>query len=66
MECPRKLLCRGAFDSVEDAQIYKDEISDFLLGEMDETFNPDDYEEVEMEEEGPAKNQPDEDGWVVV
>jgi singapore isolate B (sub-type 7) whole genome shotgun sequence assembly, scaffold_3 len=39
MECPRKLLCRGAFDSVEDAQIYKDEISDFLLGEMDETFN---------------------------
>lgn len=29
-------------------------------------YNPDDYEEMEMEEEEPAKNQPDEDGWVVV
>ncbi|KNB46138.1 hypothetical protein JH06_2187 [Blastocystis sp. subtype 4] len=120
----------------KDGEIYKDEISDFLLGEMDQTFNcsledgsdeeiaeillhfynscrngdmsvvmnfidknqnfipsvnsyleatkdykryedencdgddeynPDDYEEIDMEEEEPKKkNQPDEDGWVIV
>mgnify|MGYP003262396666 CR=1 FL=1 len=26
-------------DATEDAQIFKDEISEFLLDEMDETFN---------------------------
>ena len=31
----------------------------------DGEMNMDDYEEVEMEEEKP-KNQPDEDGWIIV
>ena len=34
-------------------------------GEDDGEMNMDDYEEVEMEEEKP-KNQPDEDGWIIV
>lgn len=33
--------------------------------EDDGEMNMDDYEEVEMEEEKP-KNQPDEDGWIIV
>ena len=36
---PKEVALQRSLDSVEDAQIYKDEISDFLLGEMDETFN---------------------------
>lgn len=35
-------------------------------GDDDGEFNSDDYEEVNMEEEETPKNQPDEDGWVVV
>ena len=29
-------------------------------------FNPDDYEEVNMDEEEAPQNEPDEDGWTVV
>jgi singapore isolate B (sub-type 7) whole genome shotgun sequence assembly, scaffold_3 len=47
-------------EATRDYQKYDEDAED--NGE----YNPDDYEEVEMEEEGPAKNQPDEDGWVVV
>ena len=42
---PGALVCHWKFDLlfvsyfVEEAEIYPDEISEFLLGEMDETFN---------------------------
>lgn len=46
---------------LEATKNYQKYESDEDDGEMD----PDDYEEMEMEEEKP-KNQPDEDGWIVV
>ena len=32
-------ICSHHLIAIEEAEIYADEISEFLLGEMDETFN---------------------------
>ncbi len=49
-------------EATKDYKRYEDENCD-----GDDEYNPDDYEEIDMEEEEPKKkNQPDEDGWVIV